>query len=139
MASNTKTTRSTRKNDIQKLNTANEVLTETNNLLDNVAKAQDNTLNQGFVFIGTSKELQKANLTTKRLLGKTKLNLSAIDESKFKKIDIRKETVIEVNGKSPVILSQMPEGSYHWIGNSLYIDNPTRFWSITTFLVIKTK
>lgn len=127
------------KSDIHKLNTANNELSQSVHHLDNVAKNQDAIINQGFYIIGTSDELKAANITSKKFLGKTKVNAAGIDDSKFKKIDIRNSTRIDVKGKSPKILSQMPEGSYHWEGSTLVIDNPTSFWSVTSYLIIRIK
>lgn len=127
------------KSDVRKLNTANDVLTKSVQHLDKVAKAQDATLNQGFYIVGTSAELKAANITSKKFLGKTKVNAAGIDDSKFKKIDIRNIRRIDVNGKSPKILSQMPEGSYHWEGSTLVIDDATSFWSVTSYLIIRVK
>lgn len=127
------------KSDVRKLSTANDVLTQSVQHLDKVASDQDALLNQGFYIVGTSAELKAANLTSKKFLGKTKVNVSGIDNSKFKKINIRSVKRIDVNGKSPKILSQMPEGSYHWEGSTLVIDDATSFWSVTSYLIIMIK
>ena len=75
------------------------------------------------------------------LFKKLKVNATNIDKNLFKKIDIRETTSFQIPGSSAEILSQVPAGSYKLTkGNNattLTITDPTRFWSVSRFLIIK--
>lgn len=102
---------------------------------------QDMMLNEGYVKVGTRQELQAKNLLTGNFF-KRKVNYSNLNKSDFTKVDIRSFTEIRLNSKRPKILTAMPESSYRFEkdseGATLYITNPTEFWSVSNYLIIQT-
>ena len=90
----------------------------------------------------TKKELQAAGLMTKgSLFKKSKANLSGISKEGFKKIDIRHYGGTTIKGKKVQIITPAPANSYSLTENegtwTLTITNPTAFWSVSNFLVIR--
>lgn len=136
--------------DITKLN--NKVTTLNKNVEDLTAKteiqeqalqAQDEILNECFVKIGTKKELSAAGLLKKsNIFSKKKLDMSSISSDAFTKVDIRYFTEVTLDSKKVKILSPMPEDSYQLKINgsqtTFVIINPTKFWSISNYLVVQT-
>ena len=110
---------------------------------EEVMQAQDQILNEGYIKMGTKKELKEAGLLSGGFLKKTKVNYSNINLDLFQKIDIREVTNITIPSKSPKILTNIPAGSYtlQQEGQStiLVISDPTSFWSVSNFLIIQTK
>ena len=104
---------------------------------------QSEIINECYVKIGTKKELSDLGIVAGGFLKKTKVNVDALDKDKFMKVDIRDFTEIPINSGSPKILTSMPASSYrlesHGNTSTLYITNPTEFWSVSNFLVIMTK
>lgn len=135
----------TNKADIKSLLERNAILTQEKNrvqmekeMSDDVIEMQEELLNQGFYIIGTKKQLKEAEvLKGGNILKKKSVDFSNIREGKFETLNILEETEINVDGKSPKILSQMPHGSYHWNGTTLVIDNPKAFWGVTRYLIIQ--
>lgn len=116
---------------------------EQNDALQNAIQAQDEVINEGFVRIGTKKELQSAGLLKGGFLSKKKVNYDKVDRSSFNSVDIRMFKVVELNSNNPKILTPQSSGnSYHFEkkGNNvtvLYIDDPTTFWSVSNYLIIQ--
>ena len=108
---------------------------------EEVMQAQDQILNEGYIKMGTKKELKEAGLLSGGFLKKTKVNYSNINFDLFQKI--REVTNITIPSKSPKILTNIPAGSYtlQQEGQStiLVISDPTSFWSVSNFLIIQTK
>ena len=118
-----------------------QVITSQGKMLE----TQDEQLNEGFVKIATERELKDLGLLEKKFLSKTKLDISNIDKNQFKSIDIRNNTELEISSKSePKVWTQMPADSYtlekkgkdKW---KLSIIDPSRFWSVSKFLIIQVK
>lgn len=110
---------------------------------EEVMQAQDQILNEGYVKMGSKKELKDAGLLSGGFLKKTKVNYSNINLDLFQKIDIREATSITIPSKSPKILTNVPAGSYTLQKNgsstTLIITDPTRFWAYSNILIIQTK
>ena len=104
-------------------------------------ESQDNVIHQGFIKIGSKSELKEAGVLTGGFLKKSKVDYSQINKSNFFAVDIRKMTELEINSKSPKILTNVPEGSYKLerVGDKtmLRILNPDSFWSVSKFLIIQ--
>ena len=125
-------------------------LTESNNLLEAAVKEQEealtvqsNLINEGYVKIGTKKELQQMGLLTKGgLFSKSKLNVANIDPAQFMSVDIRTFMELEIPSKKVKVLSQMPSSSYTLTSSGgsthLSITDPATFWSVSNFLIIQT-
>jgi len=118
-----------------------QVITSQGKMLE----TQDEQLNEGFVKIATERELKDLGLLEKKFLSKTKLDISNIDKNQFKSIDIRNNTELEISSKSePKVWTQMPADSYTLEKNGkgkwkLSIIDPSRFWSVSKFLIIQVK
>lgn len=100
---------------------------------------QDEMLNEGYVLIATRKELTDKGIMKKRKL----LNERELDEYDFKKVDIRKCTELSFSAKIPRVITDMPKNSYeirHSSGSDyvLVITNPSTFWSISNYLIVRT-
>lgn len=103
---------------------------------------QDQTLNEGFVRVGTKKELVQAGLLKGKFLSKKGLNEN-LDSSQFMAVDIREFLEMDIVARKVTILTPMPANSYritqHANGTAtLNILNPTRFWSLSNYLIIQT-
>lgn len=136
--------------DIQKLRKQVTKLTDTNTELEEAVKQQGEALviqseviNEGYVKIGTKKELKQAGILSGGFLKKRKLDVTQFHNGGFQKVDIRNFTEMEIPSKKIEILTQMPESSYYITSNdnssTLKIINPTAFWSVSNYLVIQTK
>ncbi len=110
---------------------------------DEALTRQTDAMNEAYVFIGDKKQLKDAGLLSGgTVFKKSKLDMSAVDASKFRKIDIRQTTSFNIPGKKPTILTQAPAGSYVLVDNGngttlLRITDPAKFWSVTNFLVVR--
>lgn len=103
---------------------------------------QDQTLNEGFVRVGTKKELVSAGLLKGKFLSKKGVNEN-LDPSQFMAVDIREFLELDMVARKVTILTPMPVNSYritqHANGTAtLNILNPTRFWSLSNYLIIQT-
>jgi len=104
---------------------------------------QTEILNECYVKIGTKKQLSDLGLISGGFLKKTKVNHDLLQKDKFMRVDIRTFTEVPIQSSDPKILTQMPTSSYRIVKNgktsTLYITDPTAFWSISNFLIIQTK
>lgn len=124
-------------------------LTESNSQLTQKVEAQVKALttqsemiNEGFVKIGTKKNLSDLGIITGGFLKKKKVNPNAIQQGQFMRVDIRNFKEIPLKSANPKILTQMPSTSYRIEKNGknssvLYILDPTIFWSISNYLIIQ--
>lgn len=102
----------------------------------------ENQANVVYYAIGTNKELKKKGLLEKKFLGATKVLKGDFDASYFVKADKRNLKSIPTNSKKVKVWTNMPQGSYRIVGEkdgpkTLEIVNPTKFWSLTTHLIIQ--
>lgn len=105
-------------------------------------QAQDQQLNEAYIIMATKSALKDAGLLKGGFLKKSKIDINNVDKNLAMTIDIRKTTEINIDSKHVKVLSQMPTDAYT-IENGkeksvLRISNPTRFWSVTRFLIIQT-
>lgn len=108
---------------------------------------QDARLNEVFYVIGTDEQLVSKGILKKegKIFKKKKVDFSNINKSLLTKGDIRTLKSINVRGKSPKILSEVPKGSYSIdkINDDNYIlriITPSSFWSANNrILIIRTK
>lgn len=116
-----------------------------NAVLDQVATTQDEVINECYIKIGNGKELEKAGiLKGGGFLRKKKLDYSSFQNAGFQKVDIRHCREINIPAKKFDILTGVPSGSYEVIKNAngtstLRILDANSFWSVSNYLVIKTK
>lgn len=107
--------------------------------------ASDQMLNTAYYFIGDKKQLEALGvLKGGGFLKKKKLDLSAADASRFTEIDIREKTSFRINGKKPKVISPMPADSYTITTDpdgksTLTVTDISKFWSVTSYLIIQYK
>ena len=104
--------------------------------------AQTEMMNEGFVKIGTKKALSDLGIISGGFMKKKKVNLNAIQQDQFMRVDIRYFKEIPLNSGNPKVLTQMPASSYTITKTSknqsvLSILDPTAFWSISNYLIIQ--
>lgn len=104
---------------------------------------QDTQLNEVYYVIGTDDQLVSKGILKKegKIFKKKKVDFSNINKSSLIKGDIRTLKSINVRGKSPKILSEVPKGSYSLDKISednytLRITNPSSFWSANNRILI---
>lgn len=104
---------------------------------------QDAQLNEVYYVIGTDDQLVSKGILKKegKIFKKKKVDFSSINKSLLTKGDIRTLKSINVRGKSPKILSDVPKGSYSLdkISDDNYtlrITNPSSFWSANNRILI---
>lgn len=102
---------------------------------------QQKQMSSGFVKIGTKKELKKLGLLSGGFLKKTKVDYSQIDISLFDEVDLNTKSSFALPSKYK-IMTPVPEGSYNITrdasgGNILEVTDPTKFWSVSKFLIIQ--
>lgn len=121
-----------------------EVLTSENEAKSQVLTEQDKKLNAAWYVFGTKKELKEKNiLTNTGLFKKGKvLKDSDVDMSYFTQIDIRVFKEVKLYSKTADVLTEHPKGSYTLEKDSkgeltLKISNPTEFWKVSRYLVVK--
>ena len=106
---------------------------------EEIAKNQDAQLNTAWYVFGTTKELKEQGI-----LNKGEVLEGNYNKNYFTKIDIRKVNVIALESKSAELLTTHPNGSYTLLKDSkgeytLRITDPSKFWSISRYLVVKVK
>lgn len=112
-----------------------------------IAQAQSETLseelNTCYYAIGTNSELKKNGILEKKFLGKTKVMQGDYNANYFTKADKRTLHSINTHSSKAEIMTNMPKDSYSIdnVGGEMVINitNPTKFWSLSNFLVIKVK
>lgn len=128
---------------VSSLSKNNEELTDkVNKQLEDLI-TQDEMINEGYVKIGTKKELKAGGFISAGFLKKTKVNYSDLPKSSFVRVDIRSFTEITINSKSPKILTQMPTSTYKFVKGDngttiLQILDAKAFWNVSNYLIIQT-
>lgn len=118
----------------------NEEIEKAKEAVDQIASKQDELLNTAWYVYGTKSELKERRI----LADGDVLKTSDFDADYFTKIDIRNTIVIPLNSKSVKILTTHPEDSYTLIKGSngeytLRIKDPSIFWSVSKYLVVRVK
>jgi chromosome segregation ATPase len=110
------------------------VLSAEKKIIENIAVEQDAALHTAYYFFGTTKELKNKGIDVKK---------RTLNKAAFTKVDTRDITSIKLNSKSGIVLTNHPIRSYkiHVIDKkaTLEIINPTEFWSMSKYLVVKVK
>lgn len=114
-------------------------LDQTNKAQERALVYQDEIINSCYVILGSKKDLERRGVIKKKRM----VPESALDKTKFAKVDIRKWREITFEAKKPRVLTSMPSQSYTLSTNgngsfTLRINNPGEFWSVSNFLVIQT-
>ena len=106
-------------------------------------KGQDTDLNTVWYCVTTSKKLKEAKIISNSGLFKSqKVMNSDFDQKSFTQVDLRNVSSIPTNSKRVKILSQHPVNSFHLVTGAdknitIEITNPSRFWSISKYLVVQ--
>jgi len=127
---------------VTSLSESNESLTKKVEIQKEALTVQDEMINEGYVKIGTKDALVDAGILTGGFLRRKRLNVDAIKNGSFMRVDIRSFVEIPLNSGNPKILSQMPSDSYRIVktdrsNSTLYVLDPTAFWSVSNYLVIQ--
>lgn len=115
-------------------------LTAQNESRAQTVASQDKELNTAYYVFGTKSELKDQNILKKGEV----LRTADFNKDYFTKIDIRVEKVIKLYSKSARLMTTHPEGTYSLDKDAkgqytLRITDPTRFWSVSKYLVITVK
>lgn len=118
------------------LNTGMAQLQEVSDMQQNILKAQDEILNEGYYLIATRRQL-----VTDGIVKNSKLT-GFMDLSYFEKVNIKEFTSLEISGSKPKILTAMPVSSYVLTEKEeglylLEIIDPAEFWKVSNTLVIQ--
>ena len=128
---------------VSSLSESNTILSEKVEKQVKALTVQTEMINEGYVKIGDKKTLTDMGIISGGFLKKTKVNYDAIQKGQFMRVDIRHFTEIPIKSSDPKILTQMPASSYRIEKNkgtsTLYITDPTAFWSVSNYLIILTK
>ena len=101
--------------------------------------AQDKQLNSAWFVFGTKKELKE-----QRIIEDGEVLRSNFNQDYFTKIDIRVDKEIKLYSRSAKLLTDHPASSYKLEQDAnkqyvLRIENPSKFWSTSKYLVILVK
>lgn len=133
-----------------------ELNTSVNNLNGNVAelskandqqkatiKTQDDNLNSVWYCVASTNKLKEAHiLSGTGLFQKKKVMDKEFDQQAFIQADLRSTNLIPTNSKKAKILSAHPKNSYNLVAGtnktiSIEITNPSKFWSVSKYLVVQ--
>ena len=128
------------------LTTEKETLTAENEAKAQTVAAQDKALNAAWFVFGTKKELKDQRILTNTGLFKKGdvMQDAEMNKDYFTQIDIRTTKEIKLYSKDADLLTTHPAGSYALEKDNkgqltLKITDPTRFWSVSKYLVIQVK
>jgi DNA repair exonuclease SbcCD ATPase subunit len=134
--------------EIDGLNRSVDSLRVVNTQKENVIDDKINQLNTAYWTIGTYKQLKETNILNKQGgflgMGKAKVIRKDFNQDAFNKVDITKTSTIDINHKSPKLITTHPTDSYKLNKNekgvvtTLEITDPIRFWKASKYLVIVT-
>jgi len=125
---------------VSSLQEENAKVKEENATNAQIAHNQDAQLNTAWYVYGTAKELKEHRI----LVDGRVMEDANVDKGYFTKIDIRRTTEIPFYSKKVELLSNHPANSYTLSKDSngnvtLFITEPSRFWSTSKYLVAKVK
>ena len=114
-------------------------LKEESNEKSQTISQQDKQLNSAWFVFGTKKELKE-----QRIIEDGEVLRSNFNQDYFTKIDIRVDKEIKLYSRSAKLLTSHPAGSYKLETDAnkqyvLRIENPSKFWSTSKYLVILVK
>lgn len=125
---------------ITNLNENVDQLTKENNAKAQTVATQDKELNAAWFVFGTKGELKEQKI----LESGDVLKSGNFNKNYFTQIDIRTMKEIKLYSKSAKILTNHPAGTYLLEKDSkgeyvLKVTNPTKFWSVSKYLVVQVK
>jgi lipoprotein len=135
---------------IQELdNAVSELADQVNTLSEETEKqkstisSQEKEINTVYYVFGTTKELKEQKIISGGGLFKaSEVMKGDFNKNYFTKEDLRTFKQVSLESKKAKLLTAHPEGSYTFEKNdkdllTLVITNPTEFWSLSKYLVIK--
>ncbi len=128
---------------IDSLTNAVAEVTESRDQAEMAATEISNELNTCYFVIGTQKELKANKIIESGFLRKTKILPEDFNKSYFTKADKRTLTEIPTHATKAEVMTNQPSDSYTIVTDAsgqklIRIQNPSKFWSVSNFLVIKT-
>lgn len=96
----------------------------------------------GYLIMGTKKELSSAGVLKGGFLKKKRVDNENLDVSKFKSVDTRSVSTLDIPGHDVKIMSSQPSSSYSITENKetktslLKIVNSSQFWEASRYLII---
>ena len=126
---------------VDSLNTTVATVTDERDAAQQEAVNTANELNLCYYVVADNKALKAHKIIESGFLRKTKILKGDFDQSFFVTADKRNLNDIETTAKKLQVMTNQPADSYQIIdgakGKTLRITNPTRFWSLTNYLVVK--
>lgn len=135
---------------VDSLNTENAHVTSAYNSASSRAQEETqrannlvNEMNVCYYVVGSKKELKRQKIIETGFLKKTRVMEGDFTQSYFTKADKRTLNRIALHSKKAEIMSRHPSGSYVIEDEGgqkvLKITNPSRFWELSNYLVVKIK
>jgi chromosome segregation ATPase len=118
-------------------------LTAYQTLQSDTLRMRTTALNTAYYAIGTISELRDEGIIERQGgllgIGRTPVIRRDIAPEPFEEVDIRDLEYIPLNARRANVVSVHPPDSYHIGGeqaDTLYIEDPSRFWSASRYLVV---
>lgn len=126
---------------VDSLNTVNTEVREEKARAQEESTRLANELNTCYYVVGTKKELKNNKIIETGFLKKTKILEGDYEKSYFTKADKRTLNTIPLHSKKAEVLSKHPKDTYELVNDGnvkvLHITNPTRFWELSNYLIVK--
>ena len=108
---------------------------------------QEAELNKAYFTVGSFSELKDNGIVEREGgilgIGSTPVIIKDFSRDNFTQADIRVFRFLPLNSRKADVLSVHPVGSFHISGDNsadtLFVDNPEAFWSVTNYLVVTVK
>jgi len=105
-------------------------------------KVQDTDINTVWYCIASSKKLKEAKIVSSGGLFQAKKLGNQFDNSAFTQVDLRNISSIPTNSKNIKIISTHPQNSFKLVTGAdkkitIEILNPSKFWSVSKYLVVQ--
>ncbi len=126
---------------IDSLNTVNTAVNQEKTKAQEESVRLANQLNECYYVVGSKSELKEHKIIETGFLRRTKIMEGNFAKNYFTKADKRTLTVIQLHNTKAEVMSKHPAGSYSITDENgqkvLKILNPTRFWELSNYLVVK--
>ena len=124
---------------VEQLSSENQQVRQEKAETEEVVRHQDTQLNTAWYVFGTKKELKAHNILNGR-----EVLMGEYDKSYFTQIDIRQVKIIPFGSKHVDVLTTHPAASYTLLKENdgtrtLKIEDPSLFWSVSKYLVVKVR
>jgi hypothetical protein len=120
------------------------LMTEFSALQKDSLRMQEAELNKAFFVVGSVSELKENGIAERQGgilgIGSTPVIRKDFTHNHFTETDIREFKYLPLNTRKADILSVHPVESFHISGgnraDTLFVDDPEKFWSATRYLVV---